>query len=252
MIATRTLLAHANELLDVDAVRDWSPNGLQVEGRDRIRRLMTGVTACQPLLEAAVEWDADMLLVHHGWFWKGEPPQVIGMRRLRMETVLAAGFNLVAYHLPLDIHPDLGNNAELGRMFGIDAEGRENVDGIPGLLWHGRLGEALTPSEFAGRIARALDRKPLHLGPEGGTIQRVAWCSGAAHDLLEQAADLGVDAFVTGEVAERTTHVARELGVHCFAAGHHATERCGVHALGEHLAARFDLEHRFTDIDNPV
>lgn len=252
MVDTHTLIAHAHALLDADAVRDWSPNGLQVEGRHEVRRLVTGVTACQPLLEAAVEWQADMVIVHHGWFWKGEPSRVTGMRRRRLQTVLGADINLVAYHLPLDIHAGLGNNAELGRLFEIEVEGRADAGGIPGLLWHGRLADTLTPEAFAERIAAVLGRQPLHLGPQGGSIQRVAWCSGAAHDLLEQAHELGVDAFVTGEVAERTTHLARELGLHCFAAGHHATERCGVRALGEHLAARFGIEHRFVDIDNPV
>lgn len=252
MIDRHSLIAYTDRLLMADAQRDWSPNGLQVEGREEIHRIMTGVTACQPLLDAAAHWNADVLLVHHGWFWKGEPPQLTGMRLRRVRTVLDAGFNLVAYHLPLDVHAGLGNNAELGRRMEASVAGRVEAGGVAGLLWHGHLDEPVAPAAFAARLARILDREPLHMGPESGSIAHVAWCTGAAHDFIDQAVALGVDAFVTGEVAERTTHLAREQGVHCFAAGHHATERDGVKALGAHLAEQFDLEHRFVDIDNPV
>ncbi len=252
MIDRRSLIAYTDQLLAADAVRDWSPNGLQVEGRDEVRRVMTGVTACQPLLDAAAQWQADVLLVHHGWFWKGEPSRLTGMRLRRVRTVLDGGFSLLAYHLPLDVHVDYGNNAELGRRMGVNVAGRVEAGGIPGLLWHGHLAEPVTAAAFGARLARELDREAVHMGPTEGSIQHVAWCTGAAHDLIDQAIELGVDAFVTGEAAERTTHLAREQGVHFFAAGHHATERDGVRALGEHLAARFDLEHRFVDIDNPI
>lgn len=255
MIDTRTLVEYSNALLDVDAVRDWSPNGLQVEGRGEVLRLMTGVTACQALLDAAVEWQADAVLVHHGWFWKGEPPAITGMRRRRVRTVLDADLNLLAYHLPLDLHRAYGNNAELGRLLDIPVVGQVDAGGTPGLLWHGRFDEDAPVSARAlgERIGERLDREPLHVGPDhDGDIRSVAWCTGAAHDLIDEAAMLGVDAFITGEAAERTTHAARELGVHFYAAGHHATERYGVQALGAHLAERFELEHCFVDIDNPV
>lgn len=252
MIELHGLVDYTDTLLDAGHVQDWSPNGLQVEGRTPIRRLITGVTACQALLDAAVDWDADLLLVHHGWFWKGEPPQLTGMRRRRAQTLLAADIGLLAYHLPLDIHPDYGNNAELGRRLAISSTGTRAAGGIPGLLWHGHLDAGVSADAFGERLTRVLDRSPLHVGPADRPITTVAWCTGAAQDLIGEAVALGVDAFVTGEAAERTAHLAREEGIHFFAAGHHATERYGVQALGAHLAARFDLEHRFVDIDNPV
>lgn len=252
MVATRSVVEYAHALLQADEFGDWSPNGLQVEGRADVARLMTGVTACQPLLDAAVEWNADMLLVHHGWFWKGEPAQLTGMRQKRARTVLAAGVNLVAYHLPLDVHRSYGNNAELGRLLDMTVAGQVDAGGIPGLLWHGRVDAPLEADDLADRIEACLGQRPLHVGPASRPISSVAWCTGAAHDLIDDAVALGVDAFISGEAAERTTHLAREQGIHFFAAGHHATERYGVQALGEHLAERFELEHRFVDIANPV
>jgi len=252
MVATDELVAYADDLLGAADFGDWSPNGLQVAGRGEIRRLMTGVTACQALIDAAVDWQADALLVHHGWFWKGEPAVLTGMRRRRARAVLTAELNLIAYHLPLDVHAELGNNAELGRRLGIAASGRHAAAGVPDLLWLGRLDPPLDGAALAARINDALGREPLHVPAAPAAIRSVAWCTGAAHDLLEHAAGLGADAFITGEAAERTTHSARELGVEFFAAGHHASERYGVQALGAHLAERFGLEHRFVDIDNPV
>ena len=252
MVDTPALIEYTDSLLEADALRDYCPNGLQVEGRTRIERLMAGVTANRALLEAAVEWGADALLVHHGWFWKNEPAVLTGMKLRRVRTALDGGFNLIAYHLPLDVHRRYGNNAELGRLLGIETTGQRDAGGVPGLLWHGRLESPLAAGDLAGRIESALERAPLHLGPEGGTIETVAWCTGAGQDFIDDAAALGVDAFISGEVSERTTHAAREQGIHYFAAGHHATERYGVRALGEHLAHRFELEFRFVDIDNPA
>lgn len=252
MVETRTLAEYADSLLETSTVRDYCPNGLQVEGRARIERLMTGVTANQALLEAAVEWGADALLVHHGWFWKNEPAVLTGMKRRRIRTVIESDINLLAYHLPLDIHRRYGNNAELGRLLGITPLDQQEAGGVPGLLWHGRLESPIDAAAFADLIADRLERVPLHLGPEDGTVETVAWCTGAGQDFIDAAAALGVDAYISGEVSERTTHAAREQGLHYYAAGHHATERCGVRALGEHLAQRFELEHRFVDIDNPA
>jgi len=252
MIHTRELLDYTDRLLEVETVRDYCPNGLQVEGRPEIERLMTGVTANQPLLEAAVDWHADALLVHHGWFWKNEPAVLTGMKLRRVRTALDGGFNLIAYHLPLDVHRRYGNNAELARLLGIEVEGQRDAAGVPGLLWYGRLPAPVAASELGERIAHQLQRVPLHLGPGEGRIETVAWCTGAGQDFIDDAAALGVDAFVSGEVSERTTHAAREQGIHYFAAGHHATERHGVQALAAHLAERFELETRFVDIDNPA
>ena len=252
MAELRTVVDYADGLLDADAIRDYTPNGLQLEGAAGVERLMSGVTACRELLEAARDWQADAVLVHHGWFWKNEPAQLTGMKGKRVRIAVEAGMALIAYHLPLDVHGLYGNNAELARRIGLAVDGQRDAGGVPGLLWLGRPHEPLTADALGERIATALDREPLHVGPEGGRVETVAWCTGAGQDFLEQAASLGVDAFITGEIAERTTHIARELGVHFYAAGHHATERYGVQALGAHLAERFGLEHRFVDIDNPV
>ena len=252
MVETRALVDYANGLLEIDALRDYSPNGLQVEGRAHVARLMSGVTACHALLERAAEWGADAVLVHHGWFWKNEPATVTGMKRRRMHAVIDADMNLLAYHLPLDVHRVYGNNAELARQLDIRVSGQQEAGGVPGLLWHGRLEEPVRGDALAQRIGERLGRAPLHVAAREDEIATVAWCTGAGQDFIDLAAALGVDAFITGEVSERTTHAAREQGVEFLAAGHHATERYGVRALGEHLAERFELEHAFIDIDNPA
>lgn len=252
MIDTRTLVDYTNALLEIETVQDYAPNGLQVEGGAQIERLVSGVTACQSLLETAAERGADAVLVHHGWFWKNEPPQVTGMRRRRMQAVLDAGLSLLAYHLPLDIHRVYGNNAELARLLDIMVSGQRAAGGVPGLLWFGRLDEPLGADALAARIGERLARAPLHVAADGRTVETVAWCTGAGQDFIDVAASLGVDAFITGEVSERTTHAAREQGIHFYAAGHHATERYGVQALGAHLAERFELEHSYVDVDNPA
>lgn len=252
MVDRAELIEYTDSLLEADTVRDFCPNGLQLEGRAEVERLMAGVTASQPLLEAASDWGADALLVHHGWFWKNEPAVITGMKLRRVRTALEGGFNLIAYHLPLDIHRRYGNNAELGRLLGIEVGGQREAGGVPGLLWFGRLETPIAATELARRIETMLQRTPLHVGPEGGTVETIAWCTGAGQDFIDEGAVLGVDAFISGEVSERTTHAAREHGIHYFAAGHHATERYGVQALGGHLAQRFGLEFRFLDIDNPA
>ena len=249
MATLSDLLAYTNEFLNAPAFKDYAPNGLQVQGREELRRIVTGVTASRALIEAAVAAGADALLVHHGYFWRGEDPCLTGIKRERVRRLLAADVSLIAYHLPLDAHPGLGNNARLGELLGIEVSGALNAEGI-GL--HGVLPEALSAEEFSERIARVLDRVPLHLPGGPAAIRRVGWCTGAAQDYIDQAVALGLDAYVSGEVSERTTHTAAEAGIHYFAAGHHATERYGIQALGEHLAQRFGLEHRFIDSPNPV
>lgn len=249
MVRLERLVEYCDQLLDCGAFRDYAPNGLQVEGRGEVRRVVTGVTACRALLEAAVEAGADAVIVHHGWFWKSEDPRIVGMKYRRLKLLLDHGVSLLAYHLPLDAHPQLGNNAELARRLGLAPEGTMNDEGIGN---YGRPDVPLSADELSARIGAALGRSPLHI--DGGTapIERVGWCSGAAQGMLERAAELGLDAFISGEVSEPTVHAARELGVHYFAAGHHATERYGVQALGERLARELGVEHRFVDIDNPV
>jgi dinuclear metal center YbgI/SA1388 family protein len=240
-----------DQCLEPGRFRDYCPNGLQVEGREQVARLVTGVTASQSLIEAAVGWGADALLVHHGYFWKGEQAPVVGMKRRRLAMLLANDISLLAYHLPLDAHPTLGNNARLGQLLGLDdfapllPEG-EGVGNLADLV------EPLPVTELVQRVAAVTGRVPLHIAGGRDTLRRIAWCTGAAQGYIEAAVAAGADAYITGEASEPTVHVAREEGIHFIAAGHHATERYGVQALGEHLAQRFQLEHRFIDIDNPV
>ena len=251
MVELNELESYCNELLNPAAFDDYCPNGLQLDaGVAEIRRVVSGVTACQALLERAVDRGADLLLVHHGYFWKGETQPLVGMKGRRVRTLIQNGINLMAYHLPLDAHPGLGNNHQLAQRFGI--EGAAPLDEKEGLLWCGILAQAESPAEFAQRIARSLDRPPLHIAGGDHPVRRVGWCSGGGEGYLVQAAAAGLDAFVSGEVSEQTTHQARELGIHYFAAGHHATERYGVQRLGETLAQQFGLWHEFIDIPNPV
>lgn len=252
MVALKTLVEYCNRLLETERFQDYCPNGLQVEGRDAITTVVSGVTASQALIDAAIGADADLLLVHHGYFWKGEDPCVTGMKRRRLEALLCHGINLLAYHLPLDAHPELGNNAQLALRLGLETEATFGSGHGPELACLGRLAEATTAQQFAGRITAALGRQPQLIEGRAESLRRIAWCTGAAQSYFETAAGLGVDAFISGEISEPTVHIAREYGVHYFAAGHHATERYGVQALGEHLATKFALGHRFIDIDNPV
>ena len=253
MIDRDELVSACDELLGTARFQDYTENGLQVAGRSSVTRVMTGVTACQALLDEAVEWGADLILVHHGYFWKNEPVAVTGMKRRRLATLLGHDINLLAYHLPLDAHPELGNNAMLARRLGLQVEGTIDAPMGQGLLWRGRLGEAMTAVELEALIGQRLERKPLLIEAlQAGDITRVAWCTGGAQDMIAAAAEAGAQAFISGEISERTTHLAREMGIHYLAAGHHATERYGVQALGQWLEERFAVEHRFVDIDNPA
>ncbi|NIC04507.1 Nif3-like dinuclear metal center hexameric protein [Billgrantia bachuensis] len=253
MILRTDLVRACDTLLNAPAFKDYTVNGLQVAGRDEVRRVMSGVTACQALLDEAVAWGADLLLVHHGYFWKNEPVPITGIKQRRIRTLLLNDINLLAYHLPLDAHAELGNNAELARRLGFRVEGCADGELGQGLVWLGSLPEAASPSLLARQLGERLEREPLLIeAPGGGEIRRVAWCTGGAQDMIVQAWEAGAEAFISGEISERTTHLARELGIHYLAAGHHATERYGVQALGAWLAREFGVEHRFVDIDNPA
>ncbi len=243
------IVEYANELLKINQFADYCPNGLQVEGRREVQRIVSGVTASQALIAAAVKAGADLLLVHHGYFWRGEDAAITGIKQQRIRMLLENDMNLVAYHLPLDAHPDLGNNAALAEVLGFETTGPLNEEGIGA---YGALAESVDAKVLTGLIADRLGREPqvIAAGPE--TIRRVGWCTGAAQNYLEQAARLGLDAYISGEISEQTVHQAREYGIHYFAAGHHATERYGVQRLGEHLARQFDVSHVFIDIENPV
>jgi len=244
-----TLADHLDALLGASRFKDYCPNGLQVEGDATVRRIVSGVTASEALIRAAIRERAQALLVHHGYFWRGEDPRITGLRRRRIQLLLEHGLHLFAYHLPLDAHPELGNNAQLARVLGWPVSGRAGDDGL--VAWCD-LPEAAPPSRLAAHVSRRLGRKPLAVGSPPARIRRVAWCTGAAQDMIETAIAHGAQAFISGEISERTTHVAREAGVLYLAAGHHATERYGVQALGEHLAGHFGIEHRFVDDPNPV
>jgi dinuclear metal center YbgI/SA1388 family protein len=252
MATVYELVRYADELLKIAAFKDYCPNGLQVEGRAQVRTLVSGVSASLALLDAAIDHGADAVLVHHGYFWKGEDARVVGYKKQRLQRLLAADVSLIAYHLPLDAHPELGNNAQLGKLLGLRVTGAFDTESGLGL---GLIGEVDAPcdgDQFALHIARTLGRAPLHVAGLQRPIRTIAWCSGGAQGYIERAAALGVDAYLTGEVSEYTVHIARETGLHFFAAGHHATERYGVRALGEHLAQRFGLHHEFIDLDNPA
>ena len=243
------LVRYLDELLASARFKDYCPNGLQVEGAADVRRIVAGVTANQALIDVAIEEGADTVLVHHGWFWRGEDSRVIGFRKARLQALLRHDINLVAYHLPLDGQPELGNNARLAALFDWRIEGRYGEQEI------GFFGEAMRPqslSALSDEVSAALHRPPLVVGDGNRRIERVAWCSGGGQSYFEQATFLGVDAFLSGEISEHSVHLARETGVAYIAAGHHATERLGIRALAEHLTEKLELECRFVDIDNPV
>lgn len=245
----RKLMDYTGELLQVARFRDYCPNGLQVEGREEIRKIVSGVTASMALLEAAAEEGADLVLVHHGYFWRNEDPRIQGMKRARLKFLLERDINLAAYHLPLDAHPELGNNAQLGQVMGVPIDG---WTGDPAIIAHGSLTAPIQLGAFGEHLHQVLQREPMLIGDKNRLLARIAWCTGAAQSHFEQAIDLGVDAFISGEISEQTVHLARESGVAYIGAGHHATERYGIQALGRHLAKTFDLQHVFIDIDNPV
>lgn len=236
-----------DDLLDADSFDDYCPNGLQVHAGEQATSVVSGVTASLELIETAVEVGADVLLVHHGYFWKGEPAPLTGVKGRRVRELMRHGINLLAYHLPLDAHPELGNNVGLGRALGLDGAPL----GGGSLVWGATLAEELLPASLVLRIAERLGREPLMLGPDR-PLRRIAWCTGAAQGAIVEAAAAGFDAFISGEVSEQTYHLARELDITYLAAGHHATERFGVQALGRRIAETFDLDWLYADLHNPI
>jgi len=249
-VARDTLTRYLDELLKPEGFKDYCPNGLQVEGRSEITRVVCGVTANQALLDMAVTERADAILVHHGWFWRGEGGAVTGIKRNRLKTLLVSDINLYAYHLPLDAHPALGNNAGLAKAAGWAQTG---VFGEQSLGCLGEPGAGATVASIAADLARAVGREPFVLAETGDQpIRRIAWCTGGAQSYFEAAINAGADAFVTGEVSEPMVHLSRETGVAYFAAGHHATERFGVQALGADIASRFGVAVTFLEVDSPV
>ncbi|MCX7946358.1 MAG: Nif3-like dinuclear metal center hexameric protein [Hydrogenophilus sp.] len=243
------LVSRLDELLEAARFKDYCPNGLQVEGRAQIHRIVCGVSATLALVEEAIAREADALLVHHGWFWRGNDGRIVGLHRRRLARLLAHEINLIAYHLPLDAHPILGNNAQLARRFGWRVTGRFGEQEI------GFLGEVESPAsarEIADRVAKVLGREPLLVGEMERPVRKVAWASGAAQGWFEEAIGRGVDLYLSGEISEPTVHLARESGVVYLAAGHHATERYGVMAVGEWLTCETGVVCEFVDLPNPV
>jgi len=249
MAARKDVEAYLKTFLNIEQFNDYAPNGLQVEGKDHIQCLVTGVSANLALIEAAISHQADAILVHHGYFWKNEPAPLVGIKYQRIKALLDYEISLLAYHLPLDAHAELGNNAQLAKKLGMTIEGTMNAEGIG---CYGYFPKALSTDELSARLTEVLGRQPLHIAGGLQRVHSIAWCTGAAQNYLPQALDLGVDAYLSGEISEQTVHMAKEGNIHYFAAGHHATERYGVQALGEHLASVFGIEHHFIDIDNPV
>ena len=261
-ISLQDLITFCDDYLSASAFKDYAPNGLQVDGGRPVQRIVTGVTACEALIDAAIAADADTIMVHHGYFWKGESDTITGMKGRRIRKLMQHGISMIGYHLPLDAHPIVGNNAKLAEALNMT------------------LGGALYPNEshpvgniatcnpqnadsLITQITKALGRTPLHIPAhydytnptaknKDRQIERVGICTGGAQDMIEQAAIMGCDAFISGEISERTTHIARELGIDYFACGHHATERGGIKALGNVIAEQFGLPVTFIDIDNPA
>jgi dinuclear metal center YbgI/SA1388 family protein len=246
------LETYLNQLLNVNKFRDYAPNGLQVEGRAEVNCIVSGVTASQALLDAAVAYEADVVLVHHGYFWKGESPVIRGMKKQRLATLLKHDMSLLGYHLPLDAHPQLGNNAQLAKLLGIRMDGVMDERELQGVGNIGFWGEAASLAEVGQQIATTLKREPLLIAGGEHPVSRIAWCSGGAQSYIQQAFELGADTYLSGEISEHTVHFARENGIHYIAAGHHATERYGVKALGDYVAEQLGLKHHFVDINNPA
>ena len=246
---TNDLNDYLNQLLQVERFSDYCPNGLQVEGKREINKIVTGVTASYALLEAALQANADAVLVHHGYFWRGESLPITGIKKRRIAFLLQHDINLFAYHLPLDMHPELGNNVMLAKQLGLNVTGWA---GDKNMLLLAELSLPQPLKQLVNLIETRLKRVPQVIGDLNKSIQKIALCTGAAQGYIEQAAAANVDVYISGEISEQTVHMARESGMSYISAGHHATERYGIQALGEHLAQKFGLQHQFIDIDNPV
>ena len=252
VVSRHVLLKACHDLLQPARFKDYGPNGLQVEGSDTIRHLVSGVTASRALIEAAIEAKADAIFVHHGLFWRGQDGTVTGWMKQRLQLLLAHNINLLAYHLPLDAHPELGNNAQLGKRLGLQVQGTfgEQELGLWGVRADGQV--FANAQALAATVAQALGREPVVVQRPAREIRQVAWCTGGAQSYFEAAIAAGVDAFITGEISEPQAHLARETGVAFLACGHHATERYGAPAVAGHVAAQLGISHQFIEIDNPA
>ena len=249
MASRNEIESYTNTLLEVGRFRDYGPNGLQVEGKPEVRRLVSGVTASRAFIEAAIADQADAVLVHHGLFWRGHDGRITGWLKQRIELLLAHQVSVFAYHLPLDAHPELGNNARFGARLGLEADARFGEQDL------GFIGSPQQPQALAvlvERLEQQLGRTAVVVAGDGRPLRRVAWCTGGAQGYFESAIAAGADLYITGEISEPQAHYARETGVAFLACGHHASERYGAPAVAAHVAAHFGLAHRFIDIDNPA
>ncbi|WP_284246543.1 Nif3-like dinuclear metal center hexameric protein [Thalassotalea insulae] len=247
------LESYLNQLLTPELIKDFCPNGLQIQGKEQINKIITGVTATEALIDQAIVAKADAIIVHHGYFWKNESYVIRGMKYRRIKKLLDHDINLFAYHLPLDIHPELGNNAQLAKLLEIEVTGPLELGNQQSVAIQGQLKTAIAAEDFVKRVDCKLARTSLHIAPPSNkAIKTIAWCTGGGQSYIELAAEQGIDCFVSGEVSEQTTHIAREMDIHFIAAGHHATERYGVQALAQHLNEQLAPNAEFIDIDNPV
>ncbi len=246
MVNNKTLSSYCHDYLKVDTFKDYSPNGLQVEGKSDIQNIISGVSANQDLIDRAIDEKADALFVHHGFFWKGEDQRITGVKKNRIKALLDNNINLFAYHLPLDAHPEVGNNIQLAKRFGIQSPTPIGDT----LVWQGEINTTL--ATLTKTIEQSLNRMPLTFGDNNKPLKTIAWCTGGAQSYIEHAIAVGADAFITGEVSEQIPAIAKENNIAFISAGHHATERYGVQALCQHLSDKFGLKHQFVDIDNKV
>ncbi|NRB77858.1 MAG: Nif3-like dinuclear metal center hexameric protein [Saccharospirillaceae bacterium] len=251
-IQTDLFLQYINELMQPEKFQDYCPNGLQVQGTNTIKKIITGVSATQELVDKAIAQNADAILVHHGYFWKGESQVITGMKYKRIKALLDANVNLIGYHLPLDCHKEFGNNVQLAKLMNWNVLGSIESGLQQGLVLKGQLNTPMNAKALANQFEQQLNFKPIMIGSDDKMIKDVVWCTGAAQSYLQHAIDVGADAFITGEISENTVHNAIENNIQYFACGHHATERYGIQALGEHLAERFNIEHEFIDCPVPV
>ncbi|MFY7697425.1 MAG: Nif3-like dinuclear metal center hexameric protein [Legionella sp.] len=252
MISTDELVTYLNSYLSSECFNDYAPNGLQIQGAQTIKTICTAVSASYQAIIAASQLQADALLVHHGFFWRGEKQVITGIKYQRISSLINHNMNLIAYHLPLDCHPDVGNNACLAKILGVNDIKMHAVSQTPNLLWTGMFSRDISAQSLQKRLSDQLNRQALHINGHNRAIRKIAWCSGAAQDFISDAMELGADAYISGEISERTYYEAQELGIHYYACGHHATERYGIQALGEHLGHLFDLQHHYLDSNNLI
>lgn len=252
MIASGELENYIGKLLQCSDFSDYAPNGIQIQGCTAISTICTAVTASLRAIERAIELKAQALFVHHGYFWKNEDSRIIGIKQQRIKKLLDHDISLFAYHLPLDCHLELGNNAELAKRLSVQQVKQHNMASTKNLLWSGHFDIPVAAVDFITMLTDRFQQPPIHIAGTTRPISTIAWCTGGAQDYLINAYELGVDAYISGEISERTYHEAMELGIHYFACGHHATERYGIQALGEHLKKTFNLNHTYIELENPI